>query len=165
MLVFTFVITLGYSRRMFVRAHPNERLGFLLAGHEDAFAFFSGVTAPILYNNPITMVTRLTAVWDKRSVPSRRIPRTLPGRECPGSTPGKLRSGVFGELGPSCPVSLIFRCTPLVYGSTILNSVALFINDTRLSKFQDELLLSLRKSMISWGPTIISFVLGLVRPT
>nr|EES51813.1 MAG: Integrase, catalytic region [Leptospirillum ferrodiazotrophum] len=53
-----FVMTLGYSRRMFVRASPNERLGSLLAGHEEAFAFFGGVTDTILYDNPKTMVIR-----------------------------------------------------------------------------------------------------------
>jgi len=53
-----FVMTLGYSRRMFVRAYSNERLGFLLAGHEEAFAFFGGVTDTILYDNPKTMVIR-----------------------------------------------------------------------------------------------------------
>ncbi len=53
-----FVMTLGYSRRMFVRAYANERLGYLLAGHEEAFAFFGGVTDTILYDNPKTMVIR-----------------------------------------------------------------------------------------------------------
>ncbi len=53
-----FVMTLGYSRRMFVRAYSNERLGYLLAGHEEAFAFFGGVTDTILYDNPKTRVIR-----------------------------------------------------------------------------------------------------------
>lgn len=39
-----FVMTLGYSRRMFVRAFPNERLGALIEAHEEAFNFFGGVT-------------------------------------------------------------------------------------------------------------------------
>lgn len=43
-----FVMTLGYSRRMFVKAYPNERLGSLLLAHEDAFGFFGGVTEEIL---------------------------------------------------------------------------------------------------------------------
>lgn len=53
-----FVMTLGYSRRMFVRAYPNERLGALLEAHEAAFGFFGGVTEEILYDNPKTMVIK-----------------------------------------------------------------------------------------------------------
>ena len=43
-----FVMTLGYSRRMFVQAYQNECLGALLLAHEEAFAFFGGVTEEIL---------------------------------------------------------------------------------------------------------------------
>ena len=53
-----FVMTLGYSRRMFVKAYPNERLGALLLAHEEAFGFFGGVTEEILYDNPKTMVIK-----------------------------------------------------------------------------------------------------------
>ena len=53
-----FVMTLGYSRRMFVRAFPNERLGALIEAHEEAFHFFGGVTEEVLYDNPKTMVIK-----------------------------------------------------------------------------------------------------------
>ena len=53
-----FVMTLGYSRRMFVRAFSNERLTSLIEGHEEAFRFFGGVTEEVLYDNPKTMVLR-----------------------------------------------------------------------------------------------------------
>lgn len=43
-----FVLTLGYSRRMFVRAFSNERLTSLIEGHEEAFRFFGGVTEVVL---------------------------------------------------------------------------------------------------------------------
>ena len=53
-----FVMTLGYSSRMFVRAFPNERLGALIEAHEEAFHFFGGVTEEVLYDNPKTMVIK-----------------------------------------------------------------------------------------------------------
>lgn len=54
--VHVFVLTLGYSRRVFCRAYPNERLQSLLDGHERAFAHFGGVPLRCLYDNPRTMV-------------------------------------------------------------------------------------------------------------
>lgn len=54
--VYLFVFTLGYSRRVFCRAYPNERLGTLIDGHERAFAHFGGVALSHLYDNPRTMV-------------------------------------------------------------------------------------------------------------
>jgi len=54
--VHLFVMTLGFSRRMFVRAYPNERLAALVDGHERAFAHFGGRTDEILYDNPRTIV-------------------------------------------------------------------------------------------------------------
>jgi hypothetical protein len=53
-----FLMTLGYSRRIFARAYPNEQLAALLDGHERAFAHFGGRTEEILYDNPRTIVTR-----------------------------------------------------------------------------------------------------------
>ncbi len=52
-----FVMVLGYSRRIFVRAYQNERIGNLLDAHEGAFAHFGGRTETILYDNPRTIVT------------------------------------------------------------------------------------------------------------
>lgn len=59
--VHLFVMTLGYSRRLFARAYPCERLPALLDGHERAFAHFEGRTEEILYDNPRTIVLRRDA--------------------------------------------------------------------------------------------------------
>jgi transposase len=54
--VHRFVLTLGYSRRLFTYAYPNEKLASLLDGHERAFRHFGGVTLSCLYDNPRTLV-------------------------------------------------------------------------------------------------------------
>jgi transposase len=54
--VHLFVFTLGYSRRLYTRGYPNERLATLLDGHERAFRWFGGVTLTCLYDNPGTLV-------------------------------------------------------------------------------------------------------------
>lgn len=59
--VHLFVMTLGYSRRIFARAYPSERLPALLDGHERAFLHFGGRTEEILYDNPRTIVLRRDA--------------------------------------------------------------------------------------------------------
>jgi len=51
-----FALVLGYSRRMFARGFPNERMASLLAGHEAAFAWFGGAPHELLYDNPKTIV-------------------------------------------------------------------------------------------------------------
>jgi hypothetical protein len=51
-----FALVLGYSRRMFARGFPDERMASLLAGHEAAFAWFSGAPRELLYDNPKTIV-------------------------------------------------------------------------------------------------------------
>lgn len=51
-----FVVTLGYSRRLWVQAYPHERLDVVLAGHEGAFRHFGGVPLECLYDNPRTLV-------------------------------------------------------------------------------------------------------------
>lgn len=53
-----FVMTLGYSRRIFARAYPGERLASLLDAHERAFSHLGGRTEEILYDNPRTIVLR-----------------------------------------------------------------------------------------------------------
>ncbi|MER3425225.1 MAG: transposase, partial [Nitrospiraceae bacterium] len=50
--VHLFVMTLGYSRRLWVRAYPHERLSALLDGHERAFRHVGGVPLTCLYDNP-----------------------------------------------------------------------------------------------------------------
>lgn len=54
--VHLFVMTVGYSRRLWVRADPHERLRTLLDGHERAFHHFGGVPLTCLYDNPRTLV-------------------------------------------------------------------------------------------------------------
>lgn len=54
--VHLFVMTLGYSRRLWVRAYPHERLSALLDGHERAFRHFGGVPLTCLYDNPRPLV-------------------------------------------------------------------------------------------------------------
>lgn len=69
--VHLFVMVLGYSRRIFVRAYEHEKLGNLLDGHEAGFAHFGGRTETILYDNPRTIVTskdeaRGQVEWNRR---------------------------------------------------------------------------------------------------
>ena len=51
-----FIFTLGYSRRLWARAYPHERLDVVLDGHERAFRHFGGVPLTCLYDNPRTLV-------------------------------------------------------------------------------------------------------------
>ncbi len=50
-----FVLTLGFSRRGFYWAYPDERLSQFLEAHERAFAHFGGLTAEHLYDRPRTV--------------------------------------------------------------------------------------------------------------
>lgn len=50
-----FVLTLGYSRRSFYRAYPNEQLGAFLEAHEGAFEHFGGHTREHLYDRTRTV--------------------------------------------------------------------------------------------------------------
>lgn len=54
--VHLFVFTLGFSRRLWTRAYPHERLSALIDGHERAFRHFGGVPLECLYDNPRTLV-------------------------------------------------------------------------------------------------------------
>ena len=67
--VHIFTMILGYSRRIFARAYPNERLDALLDAHAQAFAHFGGRTESALYDNPRTIVLardleRGTVTWN-----------------------------------------------------------------------------------------------------
>lgn len=69
--VHLFVMVLGFSRRIFVRAYEHERLSNLLDGHQAAFAHFGGRTATLLYDNPRTIVLSKdeangTVEWNRR---------------------------------------------------------------------------------------------------
>lgn len=56
-----FVATLGYSRASYVEFVTNEQLPTLLRCHENAFAFFGGVTSHVLYDNMKTVVIERNA--------------------------------------------------------------------------------------------------------
>jgi transposase len=61
-----FVMTLGYSRRCFAVAFPRQRLRDWLAGHEQAFQHFGGVTDTVVVDNAKAMVrshTREAVTW------------------------------------------------------------------------------------------------------
>lgn len=61
-----FVMTLGYSRRLFAVAFPHERLDAVLAGHEQAFQHFGGVPLQIVVDNarPVVLERRLhEIIW------------------------------------------------------------------------------------------------------
>lgn len=55
---FMFVATLGYSRRVHVRAFRNEKQEHWFAGLESAFTAFGGVTEDVLMDNPRALVVR-----------------------------------------------------------------------------------------------------------
>jgi transposase len=57
--VYLFVATLGYSRRLYVRAFRNERQESWFAGLEGAFRHFGGVTEEVLFDNDRGLVVRL----------------------------------------------------------------------------------------------------------
>ena len=62
-----FVMTLGFSRRGFAVAFPRQRLREWLAGHEQAFQHFGGVTDTIVVDNAKAMVlthTRGAIKWN-----------------------------------------------------------------------------------------------------
>lgn len=54
--VFLFVATLGFSRRLHVRAFRNERQESWFAGLESAFVRFGGVPEEVLFDNPRALV-------------------------------------------------------------------------------------------------------------
>lgn len=56
--VYLFVATLGYSRRLYVRAFRNERQESWFAGLEGAFHHFGGVTEEVLFDNDRGLVVR-----------------------------------------------------------------------------------------------------------
>jgi transposase len=49
--VYLFVATLGYSRRLYVRAFRNERQESWFSGLESAFQHFGGITEEVLFDN------------------------------------------------------------------------------------------------------------------
>lgn len=96
-----FVMTLGYSRRMFAKATWNEKLLTFLKCHEQAFDHFGGLTHEIVYDNSKAVVL-------SRDIEGRRIKwnrtfwdfasyygfRPWPHRPYRAQTKGKVESGV-----------------------------------------------------------------------
>jgi transposase len=97
--VHLFVFTLGYSRRLFSYAYPNERLNSLIDGHERAFDHFGGVPLNCLYDNPRTLVLGRTdgkVLWHPVFADFARHWGFNP-RACQpyrAQTKGKIESGV-----------------------------------------------------------------------
>lgn len=59
---FMFVATLGYSRRLHVRAFRHEQQASWFSGLESAFSTFGGVPEHVLMDNPRALVVRHDAV-------------------------------------------------------------------------------------------------------
>ena len=60
--LYLFVATLGYSRRIFVRAFRHERQSAWLEGMEGAFSHFGGAPQEVLLDNARALVDRHDAV-------------------------------------------------------------------------------------------------------
>lgn len=56
-----FCVRLRKSAAPFAMAFPTEKIEAFLAGHVGAFAWFGGVPAALMYDNPKTAVTRILA--------------------------------------------------------------------------------------------------------
>jgi len=54
--VHLFIMTMGYSRRLFAKAAWNETLPTFLQCHEEAFEFFGGAAHELVYDNAKTVV-------------------------------------------------------------------------------------------------------------
>lgn len=96
-----FVMILGFSRRIFARAYPHERVAALLDAHERAFAHFGGRTEEYLYDNPKPIVLRRDAEgkhveWNPhfRDFADRYGFRPRLCRPYRARTKGKVESGV-----------------------------------------------------------------------
>ena len=87
--VHLFVLTLGYSRRLFTRGYRNERLATLLDGHERAFRHFGGG------RSAASMIIRARWCWGGARTRccgircSRILPVTTGSRRGPASRIGR----------------------------------------------------------------------------
>jgi transposase len=97
--VHIFVLTLGYSRRGWAEAYPDERMESLLAAHEHAFAHFGGTTREVLYDRMRTVLegeTEGVKRWNARFKAFAEYwgfePRVC--RPYRAQTKGKVESGV-----------------------------------------------------------------------
>ena len=94
-----FVLTLGFSRRGFYWAYPDERLNQFLEAHERAFAHFGGLTAEHLYDRPRTVCYpngRGRVVWNPtfKAFAEHWGFEPLVCRAYRAQTKGKVESGV-----------------------------------------------------------------------
>jgi transposase len=62
--VYAFVMLLGYSRRAYVRFTLDMKSPTLLACHVEAFRYFGGITAEVLYDNMKTAWLNRGGVWE-----------------------------------------------------------------------------------------------------
>jgi transposase len=97
--VHRFVLTLGYSRRLFTYAYPNEKLASLRDGHERAFRHLGRVTLSCRYDNPRTLVlgrSEHRVVWHPLFEDLARYYGFTPHACQPyrARTKGKVESGV-----------------------------------------------------------------------
>jgi transposase len=98
---FVFVATLGYSRRLHVRAFRSERQEHWFAGLESAFRAFGGVPETVLMDNPRALVVRHdrargTVEFNDKLIAFARHWRFSPRACAPyrARTKGKTESGV-----------------------------------------------------------------------
>jgi transposase len=99
--VHLFVMTLGYSRRLFARATWDEKLASFLHCHEEAFDHFGGVAHELVYDNAKTVVLSRdvegrdikwnATFWDFSNYYGFRAWAHRPYR---AQTKGKVESGV-----------------------------------------------------------------------
>ena len=100
--VHLFVATLGFSRRMHVRASLRERQADWFEGMESAFVHFGGVPAEVLLDNARALVEHHDAVT--REVCQRRSKN----RPLGGAKPGHWRCCERGTSGGRSPTR-VFR--------------------------------------------------------
>ena len=94
-----FVMTLGYSRRVYYRACANEQLGLFLESHEAAFEHFGGLTRELLYDRPRTVCRPVPGAGWRWNDTFREFARHwgFEPRVCApyrAQTKGKVESGV-----------------------------------------------------------------------
>jgi transposase len=96
-----FVMVLGYSRRIYVRAELGENLAALIDCHNRAFEWFGGLTQTILYDNPKTICLKRDfegkdITWNPQFLDFSRY-QGFEARLCKpyrARTKGKVESGV-----------------------------------------------------------------------
>jgi len=98
---FVFVATLGYSRRLHVRAFRSEKQEHWFAGLESAFRTFGGVPETVLMDNPRALVVRhdrasRTVEFNDKLLAFAKHWRFSPRACAPyrARTKGKIESGV-----------------------------------------------------------------------